>query len=238
MSHNARRLAAACLILIAGCQGPRVEALTATGGGGGDDGSNGNTESSVDAGACAALLASAKAGDPCDSFEGACTVERGCVADVVRCVGGVLFFSVADRCAPCADDLACAVGSLCLDGLCTECPIPTACPACPEGQAPLARNGCQTCTCAPPTACTESSCAPDLTCVRGAICVDDCQRLDCCANVCTLPGCSEPAPLGCTFDCNDPSCEGTCLAETCECNGETWSCSGPCAVKSESRCTF
>ncbi|MFT3924277.1 MAG: hypothetical protein QM778_17205 [Myxococcales bacterium] len=131
----------------------------------------------------------------------------------------------------CKDDTDCGESALCTDGECTMCPAHSACVACKPGWTYLSRNGCLTCECGPPTQCVEDVCGSSMICVRGAICASGCERLDCCANLCAEAGCVEPAPLGCTFKCQDAACNYACNAEKCLCDTTTkeWVCYGGCA---------
>ena len=113
-------------------------------------------------------------------------------------MGGVLFLSAEDLCGPCAGDLDCGPEHLCLGESCVACDTTVECPPCPEGQEPLSRNGCPSCTCAPVSECIVGACPEGLACEPGPVCVEGCQRLDCCSNVCVPPPLEavppEPAP--------------------------------------------
>lgn len=180
---------------------------------------------------CEEVLKTARKGDPCQ-FEEQCVAKSECLVETARCVNGVIFFGYEELpCPECTDDLECGGKALCIDGTCQPCEPPSACPSCPDGFTYLSRNDCSTCECGPPSECNTPSCPDGRTCSLGQVCAEGCQRLDCCANVCSEPGCTEPAPIGCTMPCDDPSCEGRCRAEYCKCDTSTgrWTCAATCA---------
>ena len=185
-------------------------------------------------------------GFPCD-FAGTCVREAPpdpmCCTSFAYCRMGELVLDVACNpdCAPCADDSACEYGAATCDGqACVPCtvtnPDGSMCPTCPPGWAPLTRNGCATCQCAPPNECDLGGgmmCDPiDPTngvCYAGANQIDGCVPGDagCAANVCSRAGCQEPAPLGCFMDCMGMPCQ-QCASTACECDGSQWVCQPIC----------
>ena len=148
-------------------------------------------------------------------------------------------------CVQCADDLMCVYGqSTCQGTTCVPCldaPGGPMCQACPPGWTYLSRNGCPTCECAPPNECESPDgipCGGDPNspeqCYVGDRYADAaCAPSDsgCRADVCSAPGCSAPAPLGCFTECDppDPPC-GMCATDTCECDPATgaWNCTKIC----------
>ncbi len=175
------------------------------------------------------------------SFTGLCAVpdatDPSCCQLIASCDDGTLALEryCAPGCAPCMDDSGCRFGEqLCDDQQCAACPDVSACPPCEVGFAPLSRNGCPTCTCAPAsectadptTACTDEQCYPGLVCAPGCVAGDP----GCCANVCAAAGCPSPAPLGCDTDCTTaPMCQ-TCVTVACECDQGRWICRADCGT--------
>lgn len=129
----------------------------------------------------------------------------------------------------------CTFFAVCSDGrLLVESSCPMECPPCPAGTAPLAWNGCATCTCAPPSECDGSdpmSCDPARVCYRGQVCADGAMpgQHEGCANVCAAPGCAEPAPLGCRMDCPMALGCASCMATACRCEAGVWTCTPVCS---------
>jgi hypothetical protein len=129
----------------------------------------------------------------------------------------------------CAKDSDCGKFSLCEAQRCVSCPDAGACEA-PLNQASLVRNGCRTCTFAPPTQCASDltcSNSSDFVCVQGSRCVEGCTDLTCCANTCGSKECAAPAPMGCNMDCGILGC-ALCIAQKCTCSGGAWKCQAMC----------
>ena len=126
----------------------------------------------------------------------------------------------------------CAEGRLLVEPMCGT-GDPGMCAACPAGTEPVMSGGCATCTCAPPSQCdgTTDGCDPTEVCYRGQVCAQDCApgQLECCANVCALPGCAEPAPLGCRMDCPMELGCAQCMGTACTCTAGVWSCTPVCS---------
>jgi hypothetical protein len=128
-------------------------------------------------------------------------------------------------CSACIEDADCGPERLCQDGGCTGCPSLSGCVAPAAGLTRLSRNGCPVCKFAPATECLSDADCPGGLCQRGALCADGCERLDCCANVCSPNACREPAPLGCMAMCDDPTIIlPECRTTTCRCAEGRWSC--------------
>lgn len=166
-----------------------------------------------------------------------------CCTQVATCVDGVLATELQCECTDCTADDGCAAGAqICQDLACVDCPIADTCTACPEGLVWLERNGCTTCTCAPPSQCDATGACEAGTCIRGARCSDGCPDDDfgCCASVCTTnPECPAPAPQGCDVACDlDHQACGNCVTIDCTCTGDTWTCGQTCAYDLEPTCTF
>lgn len=163
-----------------------------------------------------------------------------CCAELVACTGGSLSVRpyCDDGCVTCDGDSDCEPGMRLCDGQqCVACPDVTSCATCPAGTAPITRNGCRTCECAPPSQCEASDpaghCDPMNTqvCYPGQRCGDGCQpgEAGCCLNVCALPGCASPAPLGCDTPCRSANGCMTCQTTNCRCDGMAWTCDEVCA---------
>jgi hypothetical protein len=177
---------------------------------------------------------------PC-AFTGTCEREApgtsGCCVDHFRCAStGVI---VEETCAPgcsCSDDSACEFGVAFCSGVCRACPATDICPPCPEGWTRLARNGCPTCTCAPPSQCFQvgEGCPSGngaQVCIAGAACAAGCDasQRGCCANVCGPRECPGPVKLGCRMACPPGAACETCAADACACELGQWRCSAVCA---------
>jgi hypothetical protein len=199
---------------------------------------------------CEQVWMSGQAGDDCD-LDAPCAraspTDPLCCTQFAYCgMGGALVMDTTcdPNCVQCADDHSCAPGEAWCQGTsCTPCltsPGGQMCSACPPGWVYLTRNGCQTCECAPPGECTfpdGQMCGDDPSgeeCYQGARFADPgCAPDDpgCTANVCSFPGCSAPAPLGCFTACDpsNPPC-GTCATDHCECDPNTgaWNCTQIC----------
>lgn len=184
--------------------------------------------------------------DQACTFTGVCALaaptDPVCCQVLASCAGGTLRLDryCEPGCAECADDTQCVAGAtLCEANRCVACPDPSTCAAwpCPPGLVPLVRNGCETCTCAPPSECglDPTQCMGEA-CYPGMVCAPGCAPGDpsCCANVCAPPGCASPAPLGCDTTC--PPAMGcpddTCVTGACECMGDTWVCTPVCGPRS------
>src|SRR5262249_21142357 len=155
-----------------------------------------------------------------------------CCQDYAFCGAGMLIHETKcdpAACIKCVGDADCTFGKeICDLGRCVACPDLGACAPCPAGFATLARNGCPSCDCAPPSECDGARpCGGVQKCYLGEVCVKGCvPSYDCCANVCadaTQP-CSMPAPLGCNMKCPVELGCGTCAAEACICDQGTWVC--------------
>jgi hypothetical protein len=249
----------AMLVLVAGCDSPTVEVLLprTTPPGSHDD--DGDGDGSVDADAddddelptddfpaddledpvvytdCESVLAFAQGGERCEDLpEEGCFEEDECSVRAFYCELGQLYPYSEEKCG-CVDDLECEPGFLCAGNHCHECAWDQTCDPCPEGQDYLMRNGCPTCQCAPPGQChDDTECGEGFVCSLGTACAEGCSRLDCCVNACSDGSCPEPAPEGCSMECEDrPECGNLCLAEACWCDGQTgtWQCkAGACDV--------
>jgi hypothetical protein len=146
----------------------------------------------------------------------------------------VLARTLRDQCGPaacegpcsvCIEDADCGPVRLCQDGTCGACPRLSTCVSPGAGLSLLSRNGCPVCKFAPPTECLSDTDCPVGLCQRGALCADGCERLDCCANVCSPVACREPAPLGCMAMCDDPTIVlPECRTTSCTCTEGRWSC--------------
>lgn len=183
--------------------------------------------------------------DQACTFAGVCVVPDptdpmpSCCQTLASCDGGTLSLDryCEPGCTACLDDTGCPAGrELCDGNRCTACPDPTACPPCPAGLAPLVRNGCTTCTCAPPSQCDPNTMQCSATgeeCYPGMVCTPGCTPSDpsCCANVCAAPGCPSPAPLGCDTTC-DPTTMmcSECVTGACACLNGRWSCTAVCGT--------
>jgi len=128
-------------------------------------------------------------------------------------------------CSACIDDTDCGPARLCIAGACGACPVVSDCTVPESGLELLTRNGCEVCQVAPPTECrSDADCAVG-TCRRGAICAKGCDRLDCCANVCSSGDCAEPVPYGCLAECIDPPAFlPECRTVSCSCVNNRWRC--------------
>ena len=176
-------------------------------------------------------------GQRCDFVE-PCRVPRGpCCVDAAMCVDGRVVrppLECAPDCVECEGDHACPPPRLCEENRCVPCPTisPTACPPCPPTFVPLFRNECATCECLPETECRiPDGCAGDELCYPGLVCDPECATRgeECCANVCSVPGCVPRAPLGCQMRCPPEMDCGVCLAAHCECVDNDWECRPVCA---------
>lgn len=171
-------------------------------------------------------------------FSGVCALpdrtDPACCQTIATCVGGTLALTpyCEPGCATCADDRACAPGrQLCDGNQCVDCPDASMCPPCPSGLAPLVRNGCPTCTCAPASECgLDPTTCPGEECYPGIVCAPGCMPGDpsCCANVCAAPGCPSPAPLGCDTTCSPAEMCSTCVTGACDCVMGQWQCTAVC----------
>jgi hypothetical protein len=199
---------------------------------------------------CSDVWATGEPDDACDLSEPCARDAPGdplCCTQFAYCRMGLLVMDQTcnPSCVQCVDDLSCAPGEATCQGTsCVPCldggPAGQMCAQCPPGWVYLTRNGCQTCQCAPPSECSGPDgivCGdPNMSeqCYMGASYADPgCSPLDpgCRADVCSIPGCAEPAPLGCFTQCDpsNPAC-GTCATDTCECDPSTgtWSCTQIC----------
>ncbi len=160
-----------------------------------------------------------------------------CCKEVAVCKDGKLHHDRGcdPSCVPCLSDRDCPFGkSICEVNRCVPCPPTGACAACADGFAPLSRNGCATCFCAPKTQCTDpGGCGAGAACYVGADCVPGCAGdLACCANVCAVdqPACPLPAPLGCAVPCPvELGCD-RCVAVGCDCVEGHWACKPTCSL--------
>jgi hypothetical protein len=189
---------------------------------------------------------------PC-AFEGTCDraspLDPECCTDFAYCSmddGLVVDTICAPNCG-CEGDFECTYGAAYCEGArCVECPPIDFCSDCDPSWTRLTRNGCETCTCAPPSECTFPGVECDDNgaelCYVGAVCANGCDPyLDagCCANVCSTPGCAEPAPIGCWTDCPVELGCSICATGWCECDGERWICEPVCLEGSfEAVCTY
>lgn len=150
---------------------------------------------------------------------------------------------VACKCVPeCQFHEQCPIGTACVAGSCTDCPVPAVCPAKCElpGWSPqkAVHNGCTMCECAPPTECMkDAECGAGLVCYAGQQCDDGCTTPDCCrGNLCGAPGCKAPAASSCGLvGCPKGRCVGdpACKPSPCKCvrTSDTdigWVCGEPC----------
>ncbi|MEZ4403757.1 MAG: hypothetical protein R3B06_27280 [Kofleriaceae bacterium] len=176
------------------------------------------------------------------AFTDVCSIpddtDPGCCQQIVTCASGTLHLEryCSPGCQQCVDDTACPPGMTICDGnQCVACPDPAMCPPCAPGTAPLIRNGCPTCTCAPASECDAAdpaACAqpnPEV-CYPGQVCAPGCDATDptCCANVCAAPGCPVPAPQGCDTACPPGLGCATCVTTGCACVMGQWSCGAVC----------
>lgn len=173
-------------------------------------------------------------------FTDACVVptpsDPSCCQTIATCVAGTLNLDsyCQPGCAACMDDTGCVAGRQICDGnSCVACPDTTNCAPCAPGLAPLTRNGCPTCTCAPASECSfaDPAACPGEQCYPGLVCAPGCFPGDpsCCANVCAASGCPSPAPLGCDTDCgSNPGMCTTCVTGACACVMGQWSCTATC----------
>lgn len=192
---------------------------------------------------CMAVLGRASDQQAC-GFAGVCSwpaaTDPTCCQVLAICERGTL--AIEQYCDPscrtCAADRECPVGVAVCDGdACVACPDPTTCAPCAAGTTPVARNGCATCLCAPPSECGgdpagPGGCAvPGETCYPGLVCADGCGPGDpsCCANVCAADGCPVPAPLGCDTRCPPELGCQECVTGACECGAGQWTCTPICA---------
>lgn len=178
----------------------------------------------------------------CD-FTGVCALDvpvAECCSELVACVHGVLSVNLYcdDGCMPaCTTDAQCTPGAAFCNGMvCEACPEPNTCAACPMGTTQLERNGCLTCDCGPPSQCDRATgmvCDPGgmQICYPGQRCGVGCQagEAGCCLDVCGLPGCASPAPLGCDTPCPVELGCAECQAVACRCDGMAWTCDAVCA---------
>src|SRR5262249_48004256 len=112
-----------------------------------------------------------------------------CCQDIAFCGAGTLVHETKceSGCSKCDFDSDCGFGAaLCDLGRCVACPDLGACAPCPDGWTTLARNGCPSCDCAPPSQCNAKQVCDGLEkCYLGAVCVLGCvPSFDCCANLC------------------------------------------------------
>lgn len=105
--------------------------------------------------------------DQACNFTEVCAVpdprDPACCQTFVSCRDGLLQFDpyCSPNCRSCVDDSACPPGMAVCDGnQCVACTDPGMCEPCPAGLAPLVRNGCRTCACAPPTECAVGGPVP------------------------------------------------------------------------------
>lgn len=176
-------------------------------------------------------------GAPC-AFVGGCErplpYQPECCTDYAYCGDdGLVMDTVCDEGCGCGIDFDCPYGeAVCESPTCVPCPRTELCGECPPGFVPLVRNGCATCTCAPPPECEAAyayypyDCAdPGEMCYAGSVCADGCDPFTagCCANTCSAAGCAGPAPLGCFTPCVDGTGDG-CATVACECVQGSWSC--------------
>jgi hypothetical protein len=201
---------------------------------------------------CDQVWESGAPGDPC-TLTAPCTREDPtdpmCCTAYAYCRMGELVMDTTCNpdCSSCIDDHSCVEGAaICLGMTCEPCPSDPGgqtCPPCPPGWINLTRNGCETCECSPPGECTlpgpdgNGGCQMDPNgeqCYPGARFADPgCAPDDagCVANVCSAPGCTSPAPLGCFTSCDAtmPTCS-QCATTSCECDPATgtWSCLSIC----------
>ena len=176
-------------------------------------------------------------------FTDACVVptpaDPTCCQTIASCVAGTLDLAsyCQPGCAACMDDSGCVAGRQVCDGnTCVACPDTSNCAPCAPGLAPLTRNGCPTCTCAPPSECSfaDPATCPNEECYPGLVCAPGCFPGDpsCCANVCATPGCPSPAPLGCDTDCgSNPTMCASCVIGACACVMGQWSCTATCGER-------
>jgi hypothetical protein len=158
-----------------------------------------------------------------------------CCTDYAYCTtSGLVVESVCSPDCACEVDTSCSYGeAMCTNSVCAPCPATDACPPCPEGWMPLLRNGCASCECAPPSQCDalgENCSDEQQICYAGASCAAGCDATQpgCCDNVCALPGCTDPAPVGCYTDCPpELGCE-LCATDHCICDGLRWTCDALC----------
>jgi hypothetical protein len=201
---------------------------------------------------CDQVWASGAPGDPC-TLTAPCERDSpddpSCCFDYAYCRMGELVMDTTCNpdCSSCVDDHSCVAGAATCDGMtCTPCPPigpGQLCPPCPANWINLTRNGCPTCECAPPNECAPgpdgtSGCNMDPNgdqCYQGERFADPgCAPDDagCFANVCSMPGCTSPAPLGCFTACDPttmPPCQ-MCATTACECDPATgaWTCQSIC----------
>jgi len=176
-------------------------------------------------------------GLPC-AFDGPCSrpspFDQQCCSDFAYCTRDVLVMdSVCQPTCACDDDSMCTFGvEECIDRRCQPCPSIEACGECPPGWIHLTRNGCETCSCAPPPQCDlpQRNCLNGEACYLGS-CGGDCDpsQPGCCTTVCSAAGCIEPAPAGCYMDCPPELGCGICGADSCVCRAGTWVCNPVCA---------
>ncbi|HUJ60637.1 MAG TPA: hypothetical protein VLX92_19180 [Kofleriaceae bacterium] len=200
---------------------------------------------------CPEALAGAS-GQAC-AFTGTCDGNPGspssCCSDTAYCEGGALVVNHACNpdCAPCTDDRQCTLGAaICTNDVCEPCPSTASCTACPAGWTRLARNGCPTCDCAPPSDCngatTANACLAVSSgiCYVGADCTSGCAPGDegCCSNQCAAQGCTGPIPVGCMASCasSGVTCATTCVADHCDCVAGQWKCTAACVDGAHASC--
>ena len=183
------------------------------------------------------LLTARPAAVVAESYE-AC-IERNVPTLAVPGIGAEILASLLrSACGParcdgacdrCIDDLDCGPFQLCEGFRCGGCPDLSDCIA-PAGLSALPRNGCRVCEFAPASDClTEADCGAGQRCVQGKTCASGCDRLDCCANVCSDSNCPGRAPLGCIASCGDAFPDSVaCLTTRCDCVAGQWGCAvGP-----------
>lgn len=197
---------------------------------------------------CTDVWARGAPGDSC-TFSDPCSRETPeqpmCCLDYAYCRSGALVMDTTCNpdCATCVDDHSCAFGAaICNGTVCEPCPPSdptgqTCQVSCPPNWGFLSRNGCGTCECAPRSECSltdPTTCAADPNgerCYAGFPNPLGCAPDDdgCQVNVCSAPGCSEPAPLGCFTTCTLPACT-QCATTACDCDPATgtWRCEQVC----------
>jgi hypothetical protein len=140
----------------------------------------------------------------------------------------------------CATDNDCAASmEWCVNGACAPCDnsAPLCDIACMDGWNTYERNGCLPCACAPVNDCMiDADCTNGPgECYAGSFCWDWCPPGDptCCfGNLCSVPGCPDPHPVGCFSrgcpagqDCTSSGCSPS----SCGCDGNGgWVCTDDC----------
>jgi hypothetical protein len=160
-----------------------------------------------------------------------------CCRLVAVCDGGRLVHGhrCDAGCQPCASDRECPHGvAVCELERCVPCRPVETCEPCPAGFAPLMRNGCPTCDCAPRSECERpDGCGLEQVCYVGAACAKGCVGdFTCCANVCgpIEPPCPRPAPLGCQMRCPAELGCDQCAGVNCMCMSGRWFCRPVCST--------